>query len=169
LAEQQEEQTYDRWSRTSALSTRGYVLAVLIPVLIAACGFGAVSVFASDDHGLSGTTVRLPVSGYAPEGSGDGALIQGVLRLDADHCVYLESGQDGADPGKIWAVWPATFKAAREGARLTIYDDGKPVAHDGDTVQMSGGSTPVGTFAGEPCLPDSGDVAVVQSDVTVVR
>jgi hypothetical protein len=172
LTDQQEHQepAYDRWSRPDALSRRGYILAVLIPLLIAACAFGVVSLVASDDQGLSGTTVRLPESGYAPTSAGDGALIQGVLRLDADHCVYLQSGQDGAAPGRVVPVWPAGYKASREGERLTVYDaQGKVVAHDGDELRTSGGFTSVGTFVGEPCLPATGDVAVIQSDVTVVQ
>ena len=171
MADQQERQepAYDRWSRPDALSKRGYVLAVLIPVLIAACGFGVVSLVASDDNGLSGTTVRLPESGYAPTSAGDGALIQGVLRLDADHCVYLESGQAGADPGRLVPVWPAGYKASREGERLTVYDaQGKVVAHDGDELRTSGGFTAARTFSGEPCLPETGDVAVIQSSVEVL-
>jgi hypothetical protein len=171
LAEPKQDQgpAYDRWSRPDALSRRGYVLAVLIPLLVAACAFGVVSLVASDDDGLSGTTVRLPESGYAPSKAGAGAQIQGVLRLDNDHCVYLESGQDGADPGRLVAVWPAGYKASREGARLTIYDaQGGVVAHDGDEIRTSGGFAAVGTFSGEPCLPASGDVAVIQSSVEVL-
>jgi hypothetical protein len=170
LAEEQHEKpAYDRWSRPDALSRRGYVLAVAIPLLIAACAFGVVSLVASDDNGISGTTVRLPESGYAPTNASDGAQIHGVLRLDADHCVYLEAGQDGADPGRVVAVWPAGYKASREGERLTVYDaQGEVVAHDGDEVRTTGGFTGAGTFSGEPCLPESGDVAVIQSSVEVV-
>ena len=160
---------YDRWSRPEALSRRGYLLAVLVPVLIAACAFGAVALFASDDDGLAGTTVRLPEAGYAPIGNGGDAPIQGVLRLDDEQCVYLEAGQDGADAGRVVAVWPAGYKASREGSRLTVFDaDGDVVAHDGDLVRAGGGFAPAGTFAGEPCLPGSGDVAVIQSAVEVV-
>lgn len=164
-----QEPAYDRWSRTNALSRRGYVLVVLIPVLIAAGGFGVLSLVASDDNAISGTTVRLPEAGYAPTNAADGAQIQGVLRMDADHCVYLESGQDGADPGRVVPVWPGGYEASREGSRLTIYDaQGTIVAHDGDEVRMSGGFTATGTFSGEPCLPETGDVAVIQSSVEVL-
>ena len=171
MAEQQETQepAYDRWARSDALSRRGYVLAVVVPIVIAACAFGLVSLVASDDNGISGATVRLPEAGYAPTNASDDGLIQGVLRLDDDHCVYLESGQDGADPGRVVAIWPAGYKASREGARLTVYDaESNVVAHDGDEVRASGGFTDVSTFAGEPCLPDSGEVAVIQSSVEVV-
>ncbi|MCW2774986.1 MAG: hypothetical protein JWN91_3312 [Nocardioides sp.] len=171
MADQHEhpEPAYDRWSRPNALSRRGYVLAVLIPLVVAACAFGLVSLIASDDNGISGTTVRLPESGYAPTNAGDGAQIQGVLRLDSDHCVYLEAGQDGADPGRVVAVWPAGYKASREGERLTIYDaQGKVLAHDGDEIRTSGEFADAGTFAGEPCLPETGEVAVIQGSVEIV-
>ena len=164
------DQPYDRWSRPEALSRRGYAIVAAVPFVIAAVGFGIVAAVSSGDDAPSGTTVRLPVSGWTPGNGGDAALIQGVLRLDEDHCVYLEAGQDGADPGKVWPVWPAGFKAVRQGERLTILDGaGKTVAHDGDEVSMGGGFGPAGTFAGQPCLPESGEVAIVQSEVTVVR
>ena len=99
-----------------------------------------VSLVASDDTGLSGTTVRLPVSGFAPTHASDGAQIQGVLRLDEDHCVYLEAGQDGADPGRIVRRVAGRLPGHREGTRLTIYDaDRAEVAHDGDQVRTGGG------------------------------
>ncbi len=164
------DRSYDRWSRPQALSRRGYLIMTAVPFLIAAVGFGVVSLVSTGDETASGTTVRLPISGWGPGSGGDDALIQGVLRLDAQHCVYLEAGQDGADPGQVWPVWPVGYQATREGERLTLFDaDGRAIAHDGDQVSMGGGFGPAGTFAGEPCLPESGEVAIVQSDVTVER
>ncbi len=164
------DQPYDRWSRPEALSKRGYAIIAILPFVIAAIGFGVVSLVSAGDDAASGTTVRLPVSGWTPGGGGDDALIQGVLRLDDQHCVYLEAGQDGADPGQVWPVWPAGFKAVREGEHFTLLDGaGKVVARDGDEVSAGGGFGPAGTFAGQPCLPESGEVAIVQSEVSVVR
>jgi len=164
------DQPYDRWSRRQALSNRGYLVVAVIPFVIAAIGFGIVALVSSGDETGSGVTVRLPVSGWTEGSGGDDALIQGVLKLDTDHCVYLESGQDGAQPGKVWPVWPAGYKATREGDRLTLLDaDGKVVAHDGDRLSMSGGFGSVGSYTGEPCLPDTGEVAIVQSQVTVAQ
>lgn len=163
------DQLYDRWSRPQALSRRGYAIIAAVPFVLAAAGFGVVSAVSSGDDVASGTTVRLPVSGWTPGGDSADALIQGIVRLDEDHCVYLEAGQDGADAGEIWPVWPAGFKAVREGERLTVLDaSGDAVAHDGDQVSMGGGYGPAGTFAGQPCLPEGGEVAIVQSEVTVV-
>jgi hypothetical protein len=163
LAEQ--EPQFDRWSRPAALSRRGYVLVALVPVLIAAVGFGLITVFASDEPTLSGTTVLLPTSEWEPGAGGDAAALEGVLSMDDEHCVYVDSGQ-----GRTYAVWPAGWRAAREGEALTLYDaDDKPVAHDGDTIFTGGGSHPVETYAGEPCLPGDGDVFAVQAEVTVVQ
>jgi hypothetical protein len=150
------------------LSNRGYLIVAAVPFVVAAVAFGVVSLVSSGDDAASGTTVRLPVSGWKSGTGGDGALIQGVLRLDDEHCVYLEAGQDGADPGQVWPVWPAGFKAVRDGERLTVLDGaGQVVAHDGDRVSMGGAYGPAGTFAGQPCVPESGEVAIVQSEVTV--
>ena len=159
----EQEPQFDRWSRPAALSTRGYVLVALVPFLIAAIGFGAVTIFASDEPELSGTTVQLPTSSWKPGQDGDGALIQGVLRMDSDYCVYLEGAE-----GDTYVVWPAGWRATRDGELLTLYDaDLKAVARDGDTISAGGGFQPVASFAGEPCLPESGEAAAVQSEVTV--
>ena len=163
MSDPEEQPPYDRWSRPAALSKRGYVLAVLVPLLVAALAFGAVTLFASDEPDLRGTTVLLPTSSWKPGQGGDAALLQGVLKMDADHCVYVDDGQS-----QVYAVWPAGWRATREGDLLTVYDTNtKPVAHDGDTISTGGGTTPVATFEGEPCLPATGDVFVIQDDVRV--
>ena len=161
----QEEPTYDRWLRPQALSNRGYLLAVLVPVLVAAAAFGIVSLVSAGDETASGVTVRLPVSGWAPGSGGGTALLEGVLEVDSDQCVYVETGGDRA-----WPVWPAGYRATLDDDRLSLEDaDGKVVAVDGNHVRVSGGAMPAGDYASEPCLPDSGDVFVVQSDLTVVQ
>jgi hypothetical protein len=169
--EQQEQPTYDRWSRPQALSNRGYVLAVLVPLLIAAAAFGVVSLVSAGDEVGSGVTVRLPLSGWAPDSGGDAAQIEGVLGVDSEHCVYLAPlVRGGGGPDKLWPVWPAGYHATLDHNRLSLYDaDNHVVATDGDHVRMSGGYAPAGNFASEPCLPSSGNVAVVQSDVTVLE
>jgi hypothetical protein len=166
-----EEPQYDRWSRPQALSRRGYVLAVLVPLLVAAAAFGVVSLVSAGDDTRSGTTVRLPVSGWGVGSEeGDAAALEGVLRVDDDQCVYVEAGQDGDQSGRVVPVWPIGFHAALDHNRLAVYDqDDHEVAQDGDRISVSGGSLPAGTFASEPCVPDSGDVFAVQSDVTVLE
>lgn len=160
----EQEPAYDRWSRPDALSKRGYVLAVLVPVLIAAAGFGIVSLVSAGDETGSGTTVRLPVSGWAG-GGGDGALLEGVLSVDDDQCVYVET-----EVGDEVAVWPAGYHASLDHNRLRLFDShDDEISQDGDRIRVGGGSLPVGTFSSEPCLPDAGSVFAVQSDVTVLE
>ena len=162
--EPEQQPEYDRWSRPDALSTRGYVLAILVPVLVAAAGFGVVSLVSAGDESGSGTTVRLPVSGWAGD-AGDGALLEGVLEVDDDQCVLLDTGQ-----GDVVPVWPAGYHATLDHNRLQLFDaDDDEVAQDGDRIRVGGGSIPAGTFSSEPCVPDSGDVFAVQSDVTVLE
>ncbi len=163
---EQQEPTYDRWSRPQALSNRGYVLALVVPVLIAAAAFGVVSLISAGDETGSGVSVHLPVSGWEPGDGGDSSPIEGVLMVDSDHCVYLDDGGT-----KVWPVWPAGYHATLDHNRLSLYDGDarEAVAVDGDQVRMVGGSAPASNYASEPCLPGSGDVAVVQSDVTVVQ
>lgn len=171
-----EQPVYDRWSRPQALSNRGYLIAVLVPVLIAAAAFGVVALVSAGDETRSGVSVRLPVSGWAPDNAGramptQGRPIEGTLAMDADHCVYLTpSVRGGNESDKVWPVWPAGYSATLDDNRLSLYDaDDHVVAVDGDHVRMMGGSAPVAEFASEPCLPDSGEVAIVQSDVQVVQ
>lgn len=166
MTEPEQQPEYDRWSRPDALSKRGYVLAILVPVLVAAAGFGLVSLVSAGDEGGSGTTVRLPVSGWAGDaGDGDGAALEGVLALDDEKCVHLDTGQDEVVP-----VWPAGYHATLDHNRLRLFDaDDEEVAQDGDRIRVGGSSIPAGTFSAEQCVPDSGDVFAVQSDVTVLE
>lgn len=163
MTQQQDEQepAYDRWSRPDALSKRGYVLVAIVPFFVAAVGFGIVSLVSSGDEAASGTSVRLPVSGWSG-GGGDAALLEGVLAVDDEKCVYVET-----EGGDVVPVWPAGFRASFDQNRLRLFDGDDEIAQDGDAIRVGGGSLPAGTFRSEPCVPDSGDVFVVQSDVTV--
>ncbi|GAB3199368.1 hypothetical protein GCM10027062_15830 [Nocardioides hungaricus] len=161
---QDQEQQYDRWSRPDALSRRGYVIVALVPFVIAAIGFGIVSLVSAGDETGSGTSVRLPVSGWAGD-IADGAALEGVLQVDDRQCVYLDTGGS-----QVFLVWPAGYSATLDQGRLALRDsNGNLVAQDGNQVRVGGGSIPAGTFSSEPCLPDSGDVFAVQSKVTVLQ
>lgn len=102
----------------------------------------------------------LPTSDWR---EGDGAmqaLIGGVLQLDGD-CVVV-----GGRP----IVWPADYSATVDpsGVLTLRGPDGAVVAHGGDRVEMGGGWLD-GPRDPHPCLPASGEVPYVQSEVTVVR
>jgi hypothetical protein len=162
MAEQEEASGYARWEQRPALGTRGLVLAVVVPVLIAAAGFGVVSLLARGSD-TAETAIKVPTSGWIPGQAGGDAVIRGTLSVDEHRCVYLQGSE-----GLLWPVWPAGFRARLdEAGKVSLYD-GKDhlVARDGQDVQASGSYTSAAGFAGETCLPSEGEVAVVQSAVT---
>jgi hypothetical protein len=96
-------------------------------------------------------------------------LAVGELELGDDGCLRL-----GTDEGaQVDLVWPADYQATvqRVGGRdqLKVYDPGRDiVARSGQTLELGGGYTDVGEYAGRPCAPGSGEVFVVQSEPTIV-
>jgi hypothetical protein len=137
------------------------VLAVVIPVLIAAAAFGVVS-WASHGSETAATAIKVPTGDWIPGQPGGATPIRGTLSVDKRRCVYLK-----AAGGEVWPVWPAGYRARLDDAgRVSLYD-GKDhlVARAGEGVQATGILTSPDTFAGEPCLPADGQVAVVQSEV----
>lgn len=155
---------YDRWDQRPALGTRGLVLAVVIPLLIAAAGFGIVSAISSGSDS-QGDAVRVPTSDWIPGQPGGSATITGTLALDDHDCVYLDSPS-----GQVWPVWPAGYRARLDSAgRVSLYDGRDHlIARDGEGIQAQGATVPASTYAGRPCVPTSGDVAVVRSEVNRV-
>ena len=154
--------SYHRWDQPPALGRRGMVLALLIPVVIAAVGFGIVVLNARGSE-TTGTVVRLPQSEWIPGQGGDQALIQGVLSVDENRCVYL-----GSADGRLWPIWPAGYRAKLdEAGHVTLYDGSdNVVGRDGEELRASGGYQPASRYDGEPCVPtDGAQVAVIQSEV----
>lgn len=155
---------YSHWDQKPALGRRGMILAVVIPVLIAALGFGAV-VLVSHGSETAVTAIKVPTGEWIPGQPGGSATIQGTLAVDGRHCVYLQN-----PAGEIWPIWPAGFQARLDpSGKVSLYD-GKDhlVARDGEGVRARGTMTSPAAYAGETCLPSSDDVAVVQSEVTRV-
>jgi hypothetical protein len=159
--EHETEQGYAHWEQKPALGRRGMVLAVVVPVLIAAAAFGVVS-WVSEDSETAATAIKVPTGDWIPGQPGGSTAIQGTLAVDARHCVYLQ-----APAGEVWPVWPAGYRARLDGSGHVSLYDGKDhlVARDGEGVQATGVLTSPDTFAGETCLPADGQVAVVQSEV----
>lgn len=152
--------------RRRALSTRGYLLVAVVPPLIAALALGTLWLTHDDEAVLAGQPVPLLTSSWKPGDGGDGAQIGGVLELGADGCVRLAQ----ADGSALTAVWPAEFTARRaDDGTLTLYDpNDHAVAHGGDTLRTGGGYTSPDAYRGHQCVPTSGQVALVESDVSVV-
>jgi hypothetical protein len=166
-----EQQRYDRFTPTQALSRRGYLLWALVPFVIAALGFTVVSVIAHD-NGSSGFAVRLPISGGAADtGSAGDQRLVGELETDGQHCVYLRpsGGSGSSGPSQVWAVWPIGYSATLEGSHLSVTDrHGVQVAQSGQLVTITGAYTSSKDYATEPCLPQDGQVFVIDSPVSAV-
>ncbi len=157
--------SFARWDQKPALSTRGMVLAVVIPVLIAAAAFGVVSLVSRGSE-TQATAIKVPTSGWIRGQAGGSDTIRGALSVDQRRCVYLKA-DDGQE---VWPVWPAGYYARIDSSRhVSLYDGSDHlVARDGEQVQATGIHTSPAAFSGETCLPGDGDVAVVQSEVTRV-
>ena len=155
---------YARWDQTPALGRRGMVLAVVIPVLIAAAGFGVVTLI-SEGTDTAATAIKVPTGDWIPGQPTGSKPIQGTLAVNAQHCVYLKNPS-----GELWPVWPAGFRARLDSTGKVSLYDGKDhlVARDGEGVQATGMFTSPANFAGETCLPANDQVAVVQSEVSRV-
>jgi len=149
-----------------ALSARGYLLVAVVPPLLAAIGLGTLWVTHDEEAVLPGQSVPLLTSSWKPGNADEGAPIAGVLDLGQDGCVHLVQ----ADGTALTAVWPAEFTARRsDDGSLTLYDpEGDVVAHDGDELRMGGGFTSPEPYRGHQCVPTSGQLALVESTVTVV-
>ncbi len=157
---------YDPRSAEPALSRRGYLLAAVIPVLIAAIAFAVVLTVDHTKETGAETTIRVPTSDWIPGQDGGETLIQGTLALDTRRCVYLDS----TEQGRIWPVWPAGYTARiSDEGKVSLYDGKNDlVGREGQRLQMAGDYTAPGGYAGEPCLPTDGQVAAVQSEVTAL-
>ncbi|MCW2766039.1 MAG: hypothetical protein JWO11_1998 [Nocardioides sp.] len=152
--------------RRRALSTRGYLAVAAVPPLLAAIAFGTLWATHHDEVVLPGQPVPLLTSSWKPGNASDGALIGGVLQLGQDGCVHLTQ----PDGSQLTPVWPAEYTARRSAdGSLTLYDphDGA-IAHDGDQLRMGGGFSSPEPYRGQQCAPASGQVALVESTVTVV-
>jgi hypothetical protein len=147
-----------------ALSTRGYVVIALIPPLIAAIGITLLWLHYNPDQTLEGKIVPTLNSPWHPGSPSQTTPIAGTLQLDDDNCVYLVSGSTRLDP-----VWPAGYAVTQTNdGKITLYDTNHHiVAHSGDGIRASGEVVPVGQYAGRPCAPENGNVAVIESAVIV--
>jgi hypothetical protein len=150
-----------------ALSTKGYVAAAVIPVLIAAGLFGLV-VWNYDDADIQGETAPILLSNWQDGASVGDTTIAGVLEADPDGCPVLATS-DGDTP----VAWPGGWSATvSPGGTLTVYDGGRePVVREDQEVRATGALVPVGEgspYAGKRCAPADGTIAEIRSSVEVL-
>jgi len=110
--------------------------------------------------------VDLPTSDWEPGDFSMQALITGVLGVDEAGCVLLR-GEEGFD--SRYVAWPHGYTATRTDGTVTLFDAaGRPVAVERQAIRAGGGEVPRERVdADSDCLPDAGDVVLVQSSVTV--
>lgn len=149
-----------------ALSTRGYVAAAVIPLLVAAGLFGLV-VWNYDDADVQGTTAPLLVSSFKPGQPAGEEQISGVLEKGEDDCPVLVTPE-----AEIALAWPAGYAArVSPGGTLTVYDpDQEEVVRADQELRATGTLSDVAgsPYVGRPCAPATGQVAEIQSEIQVL-
>jgi len=163
VTDEEEQSSFARWEQPAALGRGGLALMVVVPFVIAAIGFAIVS-WVSSDTDTEATTVRVPTSAWIPGQAAGSDRIAGRLEIDDDQCVRLI----GIDGEAVVPVWPAGFTARLTAdGLLSLYDGGRDlVGRGGEQIEAFGTIEPAQNYRDAPCVPESGDVAVVQSDVT---
>ena len=151
------------------LTPFGYAVCVAVPILIAALGFTYLHFHYDKEQLVDGDRIHILTSDWRPGDPSDQALATGELVLGDDGCLRL----DAADGTQVELVWPAGYEATVQNVRRTdqlkVYDPARDIAaRSSQTIELGGGFTDVGEYAGEPCAPSSGQVFLVQSEPKVV-
>jgi hypothetical protein len=118
----------------------------------------------------AGTGAPLPpltTNDWRPGQGGMQALLQGVLRVTADGCLYSEIL--GASTPRMALVWPAGYTARRTltGEIVVLDSAGTRVLTVGDRFAVGGGAGHPPHL--EPCRPDGTDVGSFEMNDTPTR
>jgi hypothetical protein len=151
------------------LSPFGYAVCVAVPILIAALGFTYLHFHYDKEQLVDGDRIPILTSDWKPGDPSDDALATGELVQGDDGCLQLDAGDDTP----VELVWPAGYEATVQSVngtdQLKVYDpDRDIVARSSQTIELGGGFTDVGAYAGQPCAPSSGQVFLVQAEPRVV-
>ena len=151
------------------LTTFGYAVCVAVPILIAALGFTFLHFHYDKEDLVDGKPLQILTSDWKPGDASDGALVTGQLALGDDGCMRL-GATDGTQVDLVWpADYEATVQRVGQAEQLKVYDTARNiVARSSDQIELGGGFTDVGPYAGSPCAPTAGQVFLVQSEVKVV-
>jgi hypothetical protein len=124
----------------------------------------------NDPPEQEGVRLELPTSDWKLGDAGNGAQISGVLRVDPQGCVFLDSKDDGLPRRRLTVVWPEAFSAYVNAGEVRLYGpDGDVVAVEGDAIETGGGygRAEPGSIP-QDCVPDGEEIAYVEGDVRVV-
>jgi hypothetical protein len=151
------------------LTPFGYVVCVAVPILIAALGFTFLHFHYDKEQLVDGDRIRILTSDWKPGDPSDQALATGELVLGDDGCLRLGTSEST----QVELVWPAGYEATVQSVggtdQLKVYDPARDiVARSSQTLELGGGFTDVGEYAGRACAPSSGEVFLVQSEPRVV-
>ena len=151
------------------LTPFGYAVCVAVPILIAALGFTYLHFHYDKEQLVDGTKLNILTSDWKPGEPGDDALVTGQLVYGDDHCLRFES-TDGAT---VELVWPADYEASvqrvNQADQIKVYDpDRDIVARSSQTLELGGGFSDAGEYAGLACAPGSGQVFLVQAVPRVI-
>jgi hypothetical protein len=152
------------------LTPFGYAVCVVVPVLIAALGFTFLHFHYNKEQLVRGTRLHILTSDWKPGDASDSALVTGQLVYGDDQCLRLTT----ADGSQVELVWPYDYEAAveqsQQGPRVSVYDPDRDVAarNTDRHLQLTGGFTDAGAYAGRPCAPASGEVFLVEGKPQVV-
>ena len=146
------------------LSPFGYAVCIVVPILIAALGFTYLHFHYDKEQLVDGDPIKILTSDWTPGDPSDDALATGELVLGDDGCLRLDTTE---------LVWPKGYEATvqRVGPvdQLKVYNPARDiVARSSQTIELGGGFTDVGEYAGRPCAPSSGQVFLVQSEPRIV-
>jgi hypothetical protein len=150
--------------RRRTLTPFGYAVCVAVPMLIAAVGLTFLHFNYDKEDLVDGTPVPILTSDWEPGDAGHDAFFGGQITYGDDGCVRV---------GGEVVVWPhgyeATVQHVGSSDQLKIYDpDRHIVGRSGQTIETGGGYADAAPYAGGTCAPDSGEVFLVQSEITVV-
>jgi len=151
------------------LTPFGYAVCVVVPILVAAIGLTILHFNYDKEDLVAGSRIPVLTSDWQPGDDASDVLVQGELSRDDAGCLVLTTSEGQ----QVTPVWPADYEATvqRVGPsdQIKVYDtDRDIVARSDQQLQMGGGYTDVGEYAGRPCAPTSGEVFVVQSEIEVV-
>jgi hypothetical protein len=151
------------------LTPFGYAVCVAVPILVAALGFTYLHFHYDKEQLVSGTRLHILTSDWKPGDDAMTAQVTGRLELGDDGCLRL-AGPDGTSADLVWPHdYEATVQRVGPTDQLKVYDPARDiVARSAQTIELGGGSVDVGSYAGQPCAPSSGQVFLVQSAPKVV-
>lgn len=151
------------------LTTFGYAVCVVVPVLLAAIGLTVLHFHYDKEQLVSGTRLTILTSGQEAKAAGGTDQLLGKVTLGDDRCVTVV-GTDGTPTTPVWPKdYEATVQRVGQADQVKVYDTARNIAARSEqTIEVTGQYADAAQYAGQSCAPASGQVFVVESKVKVV-